>query len=144
MSGVATTHGQDLARARGRELALALRFASGVAVGSSSTGNDEDSEAAHIRVAAAIALLPSPYAQTMTLRHVDGMTAKSISSWLTAWNPITHHGARYIQRAGQTMLEFTLKGGNPRMRWPRRFPGNPKWSLPHPAPCGDYRRTTAL
>lgn len=136
MSGTAAHHLAELARARSRALGLAMRFASGTseAAGPSKAETEVERRRAHVRVVAAITLLPPPYAHAMTLRHVQGLQEHQVSRWLRTWNPITTHGARYILREGHSMLEVALMGRHPRKRWPRRYLENPRWSTTPPPP----------
>lgn len=137
LSVEALHHVADLARNRRRALALAMRYASTITEASSEPSERAAATArgrAHARVVAAIVLLPSPYAQAMTLRHVHGLPEQQVARWVMEWNPIGPHGARYILREGRKMLDVALMGRHPMRRWPRRYPGNPRWSTTPPYP----------
>ena len=41
--------------------------------------------------------------------------------FLEAWWGVTREGARRIHRVGRRMLAETVRGAEPRKRWPRRF-----------------------
>jgi hypothetical protein len=136
ISGVAAHHLADLTRARTRAVALAIRYASGMSAGFTEDPDRDAAgraERAHLRVVVAIALLPAPYAQAMTLRHVQGLPGPVVARWLMDWNSIGPHGARYILREARAMLEAALMGRHPRKSWPRRYPGNPRWRTTPPS-----------
>jgi hypothetical protein len=136
MSGTAARHLAELARARGRALAHAIRFASGMSEqsGLSAASAKVNRDRAHVLIVVAIALLPPPYAQAMTLLHVDGIERGQVARWLMTWGGIGPHGARKILREGRGMLEVAVLGQHPRRRWPKRFPGNPRWRSTPPLP----------
>ena len=86
------------------------------------------------RVAAAIAVLPPPYCQAMTLKYVTGWNNGQIADWLMAWSPLSEHGARKILKEGRRMLESAILGELPRQRWPRRYLRESAWSSTPPPP----------
>ena len=141
MSGVAQRHRAKLARSRSRAEGLATVLGAGTPPSDSPRlprlDRAEGSELAHARVLAAIALLPPPYCEAMTLRHLGGRSNSQVTRWLRSWNPISEPGARYILKEGRSMLEAAVLGCIPSTRWPRRFPGKSRWrTIPPPPPAG--------